>query len=588
VGQDTSESDKRQALEKVLASRVFEKSGRARDLLSYIIDQEIHGNAEAIKGFSIAVDVFGKDETFDAVSDPLVRVQAGRLRDYLRDYYASEGVDDPLIISVPRGGYRPQYRKRHLQVSETTAAHLGGLPDRGSMEAAQAIEAPPAHEAAGRVAPPTTAPNHRLARTFRRIWFAIFLLFVLIALMIIAYLTGFLSPDQNSQSGRDSGLPRIQVITVGNAPEVMLSAQQLSVILGRFDTIAAQTETVSAEALEGRLDWGGLEYALRVSEQAQSRADGPKNIRYDLVHPASGIVLRSETYLADIWTSPELALVAASKMSGVALPGRLVYAEILSRNAETPPIRCMRLIRTYYEQRNAANHEAAYQCTNELNERSILGGLMRSSHAGLWAEGIGKEYDHVEMTGGRQKAMRDAVRLAHDGVDLAPASARAARELGFVHSWRREIGQMQQWFARAYELNPYDTSVAASYGYGLVLSGDYRKVVNVLGAAVSASTRHPTWWDFYYSVALLMENRVGEAKSAAEPLAASGRNLFYSILNAALALESGNRRQSAMMVREITERFPKFVDNPELKFSRRYLPDDLAQRLISDLRQSGL
>ena len=73
----------RETLERLLASETFGRSERARKLISYLVEREQAGEAERLKGFSIAMDVFGKDADFDSSTDAVVRVHAGRLRELL-------------------------------------------------------------------------------------------------------------------------------------------------------------------------------------------------------------------------------------------------------------------------------------------------------------------------------------------------------------------------------------------------------------------------------------------------------------------------------------------------------------------------
>ena len=69
------------------------------------------GEAERLKGYAIAVDVFGQDSEFDSSTDAVVRVQAGRLRELLAQYYATEGRHDPIRLVIPRGSYVPAYEE---------------------------------------------------------------------------------------------------------------------------------------------------------------------------------------------------------------------------------------------------------------------------------------------------------------------------------------------------------------------------------------------------------------------------------------------------------------------------------------------
>lgn len=607
--EEISISDKRAALARVLASRNFEKSGRARDLLRYIVEEDIAGHADAIKGFTIAMDVFGKDETFDAVSDPLVRVQAGRLREYLKEYYADEGSSDPLVISVPLGGYRPVYSERMSGgKSGGAATPAPGVPE--AAEATQQAATDKPHPSALSQPAPVTMPGEprakagtaastggdlNLSNQLRWVWISVGALFLLTIGLLAFFLIGV--PEQSGEGeeptavrtlSADLQLPVLRVFHEGDSPEVLFSAQQLSEIVSKFDMVTTTAMAPAEEITVEGADWSDMEYAFRLSQLPAASVDGPSQIRFELLHLASLSVLRSETYPANVWASPALTLIAASKLNAVASPGGIIFADMVSRGSQTPVMECLQLVKHYYDRRIEERHRPAYECTLALKDVPFAGGIMLATNGGLAAEAAGKGFVHGDLPQEQDAALAVALERALQGVDLAPSSARAAREVGFVRSWRGELSRMSDWFSRAYELNPYDTSIAASYGYGAVLNGDFEAAVQAFAAATEATTRHPTWWDFYYSVSLLMTDRVEQARMAAEPLAGRDKNLFYAILNAALAFESGNDHLAAKTVRQIQERFPEFAENPEGRFAERNLPQALVDRLVGNLRAIGL
>ena len=95
----------RAALERILHSQCFAHAGRASDFLRFVVAETLAGGAERLKGYTIAVSVFGRPPDFDAQADPLVRVEALRLRQRLTEYYSGEGAADRVKIELPRGGY---------------------------------------------------------------------------------------------------------------------------------------------------------------------------------------------------------------------------------------------------------------------------------------------------------------------------------------------------------------------------------------------------------------------------------------------------------------------------------------------------
>lgn len=117
-------------VEVVLASPEFRSSERASDFLRHIVEEELAGRGERIKAYSIAVNLLGKPADFNPLLDPIVRIQAGRLRKALELYYLVEGRGDLIRIELPKGGYRPHFtRVSHPAQSPSTFPLPSETPD---------------------------------------------------------------------------------------------------------------------------------------------------------------------------------------------------------------------------------------------------------------------------------------------------------------------------------------------------------------------------------------------------------------------------------------------------------------------------
>lgn len=92
-------------LENILAHPPFSTADRLTAFLRYVVSESLEGRAALLKQFSIGIDVFGRGETFDPASDPIVRIQAGRVRRALARYYTEAGTADPIRIAIPVGSY---------------------------------------------------------------------------------------------------------------------------------------------------------------------------------------------------------------------------------------------------------------------------------------------------------------------------------------------------------------------------------------------------------------------------------------------------------------------------------------------------
>jgi hypothetical protein len=96
-------------LERILASGEFQSSPQLAAFLSFSVNQTLEGKGEALKAYTIATEVLGRPEGFDPQTDPIVRVEATRLRRALDRYYTSEGAKAELRIVMPRGGYAVEF-----------------------------------------------------------------------------------------------------------------------------------------------------------------------------------------------------------------------------------------------------------------------------------------------------------------------------------------------------------------------------------------------------------------------------------------------------------------------------------------------
>src|SRR5262245_14149674 len=100
----------RRELEKVLASGGFSRNERQSRFLKFLVEQQLEGRTAELKESIIGIEVFGRRPDYDPKLDAIVRTEAVRLRARLSSYYSGDGRADPIIIELPKGGYRPVFR----------------------------------------------------------------------------------------------------------------------------------------------------------------------------------------------------------------------------------------------------------------------------------------------------------------------------------------------------------------------------------------------------------------------------------------------------------------------------------------------
>jgi len=100
-------------LERIVASDAFRRSPRHRSFLRFVVEHKLVGQVGRLKEIVLAVAVFGRPQgRFDPQRDPIVRVEAGRLREKLARFYETEGGDSTVEIGIPKGGYVPTFARR--------------------------------------------------------------------------------------------------------------------------------------------------------------------------------------------------------------------------------------------------------------------------------------------------------------------------------------------------------------------------------------------------------------------------------------------------------------------------------------------
>ena len=99
-------------LRRIVSSPEFKATARQKKFLRFVVEKTLEGQADEIKGYTVATSVFGRKETFDQATDPIVSVEARRLRRALEHYYLVAGVQDPILIDIPKGGYVPTFRSQ--------------------------------------------------------------------------------------------------------------------------------------------------------------------------------------------------------------------------------------------------------------------------------------------------------------------------------------------------------------------------------------------------------------------------------------------------------------------------------------------
>ncbi|MEM1377987.1 MAG: tetratricopeptide repeat protein [Pseudomonadota bacterium] len=560
--------DIREELDRVLDSETFARSERARGMLSYVVEQELAGKGDLLKGFAIAQDVFGRSDDFDPAMDAVVRVQAGRLRDQLTNYYEGEGKTNPVSITIPRGTYVPQFAYRQEEAADTET--VSKQVDTLNFDEVKPSTPISSLKAAPVRIEPDTPVSPFVVRNLQRIWVAVASILTLL-LVILGVLWGFrnqLPPDLSALNDAErfvtnaEGLPTATILVADQ------NDATLDEIAADLRGGATRFQTVRIREPNGAASSPGVDYAIAVAR----RPDGL--ITASLRHQPSREL---------IWED-EVDAASQAEVAGV-LTTLLPEDGVLYRDAEvrenlSDAGLCLSRVAEFFALQSATQFSEALACVDEQIASDEMNALMHAQRANLIVEGDRNRYER-----GAFLSIEDALQSANRAVDLQPLLPQSHRALGNVLLARGDLPPAVDAFQRAYDLNPFDLSLVASYGFALYQADECAQAVGFLDQATGSVIGHPSWWDYTKFLCAFDVNDRETMAAAAIGLARFDRS-YYVAARAISAHLNGDFRLQETLIERLSQMNTGLTRDP-FSYYDRFLPERLATRMADALVAAG-
>ena len=99
-------------IQRILQSKAFRTSEIHRTLLTYLAEKSVSGTADGLKEYTVGLDVFAKPDSYDPRQESTVRMHVARLRQKIGEYYRTEGLEDPIVVDLPKGGFKLTFEPR--------------------------------------------------------------------------------------------------------------------------------------------------------------------------------------------------------------------------------------------------------------------------------------------------------------------------------------------------------------------------------------------------------------------------------------------------------------------------------------------
>ncbi|RDI59761.1 tetratricopeptide repeat protein [Microvirga subterranea] len=561
--------DVRAQLEILLASPDLDASARARRFLRYVVEETLAGRAERIKAYAIGTEVFERNADFDAQGDPVVRIEAGRLRRALERYYLSGGTLDPVVITIPKGGYVPHFAWRVPPVEE-----------------AHPVPAAPAAVSPG---PPIDPPLRR-----RTPW----LVAVPVAIAFLALLGGMLlwGPWRDGASRTPQaaaafppggptlvvmpfealGEPSAKIYADGVTEEVLSQFARFKEIsvLGRE---TSRSIPPGADAARIRRDLG-VRYMLEGSVRAAAQR---LRITGRLLDAQTGVVLWSQTNDEDLQVRDLFTIqddVARKVVTAVAQPYGIIQRADGTRTGSRPPddLEAYACTLRFYDYRAALseeNHAANRACL----ERAVA---LHPDYATAWAM-LSVLYLDEDRFGfnpraGSSTPIQRSLDAARRAIRLDPENVRALQALMMALFFDQKPTEALEVGERAVELNPNDTELLGAFGTCLSQAGAWQRGSELIEQALARNPGHSGYYSGVLAVYAYMQHDYARAETLIRQ-AALEKFPLYHFVAAVIYAQLGKASEAAEARDQFLRMRPTIFEHWDDEMAKRnYRPEDAA------------
>ncbi len=548
--QDLQPNEIRDALQHILASPTFVNAPQLSAFLRFVVESVLTGQTDYIKGYTIAVGALGRADSFDPRTDPIVRVEAGRLRRALSRYYASLKAQGAVVIELPLGTYVPVFYR--LKRKPGLAGLVWDWPRQlNALPKARGV--------------------------------AMSIVFVALACL---GLLATLSALRHAVSTTNT------VLATGPPAELLLPL----VSIQAFEIVGASPQQkLEIEGFRGRLRDALARFdEIEVASEGELPPQPPTRSTYRLGGTAE---YHHETITLSLWlndadegtvawtqafeiqsTGARAAIndIVQQVSTKLAQPYGVIYARELADNRLDPRYRCVVSAFEFQRWFSPSASDGVESCLarlTTLNPNFADGFAMRALVA---------LHQYYEGKSGSAAAVEQAVGLAQKAVDLKPHSARARQALMNALFCHGEIGSALAEGETAVSLNPNDMLVLHAYGIRLIIAGRAEEGAALVRRAAALSPIRPAMFEFGLFLAAYVLGDYEKAEAQARLFSASDFPLTL-IARSVIAARNGDTARARQATERLSALNPDWRINTRRKLERYFPSMELLDRLVQDL-----
>jgi hypothetical protein len=569
----------RKQLARIAASAEFRSSLRLQNFLKYVIETTLKGEGDRIKGYTIGVEALGRDSNFDPQTDPIVRVEAGRLRLALDRYYAKASADDPVVIELPRGGYVPTFQYRKLPVGLTT---------------------PPFSR--------RRALYHTAQRRARLVALIAFVaLGVSVALDVAMAVwqrsnekAAAMAAGRVNSSGQwdHAPLPVLYVKPVGvsgtplpTSPSSIMFRERMIDALARFDdvTVLAEPPRSDPAATGGPVNAPAPTSDYDLASAAHYYPDGSVSFAIRTTDESDNVVVWSNTYEGVI---PEPLQSHRRVVRDVTMSLLQPFGVIQSRegvkrasvDSMKDPYRCVLDSHEYLRSFDLRQYAPVRACLEQATEKSPswVSPFVQLARIDVRAYQFG-----LGGQPGERPALDRACDAANRAIELKPTSASACNALQDLLLARGDTVGARIAGETALRLNRYDRVVVFGHAFFLVLLGETEEGLALMHQVTIDNPVMPARFHFIMALAAYLEGDLAAASAEANQTTTE----VYPpslILRVIVAAKLGDRARVRRAVTQFDAAYPDWRANLRANIGRFFPDAAMADRIAGDFASASV
>lgn len=572
----------------IAENRLFRNSEKLRRLLTYLVEAQRAGDEAKLKGYTIGVEALDRPDDFDPQLDPIVRVQAKRLRDALEQFYATDGRDLPIRIVIEKGSYRPTIRR--IAPPEPGPAGSGALTallNTSGGDFAAGRRAPGKRPPIGRQETTSPAPARRRRQTF-------------ILSMLLLGLAGLAvagSPIFQPQSVKVEPRRQVAVVTpeagavpakrkgrfnsAAEKPSVRVISHEAA-LRERGDVAFVSTNLVRfgvLNVLNGR-EAGDTHGAVMQQDQYLITIQGCPGCERDVVSATVIFVPRNEIVYASTFPIDKggrsLALIKLIR-TVASLDGPIFSHYLKRMDISTPVLTCYAEALEFAKTFAPEIKERIQKCVAEYESTNESDPLMDQ----LTAFASVMAYWHLEDV---QNNLIRAQRASRKAIELDPQMPIGyfVRALVYESMGNPQFALMMA--QRAYELNPLDNVLAFGLANSLLSNNEFGQAREILERVRTESMVTPVWIAVKLALVYLLENDIAAMHAISSDIQGTFTPVGRIMVLIAMA-KTANNEQVMSAYQDLRTAYPLLlrINVARLMIETHFRNRNISTRIITEL-----